>query len=131
MQKLIFLNKVYSNILFLPLFLTQFHMFFAISASICCKRVWKKKCKVNQYFQHRKDKAQNDAQCRSRADNLTPLLSRWHWTVMTKSTVTSVYLMHPTTVCEYILQNTITIGELLYFWQILHVTSCYIGQSKS
>ena len=34
-------------------------------------------------------------------DNLTPLLSRWHWTLMPKPTVTSVYLTHPTTVCAY------------------------------
>ena len=49
-------------------------------------------------------------------DNLTPLLSRSHGTFMSKPTVTSVYVTHPTIVCACIGQNKITIGELLYFW---------------
>ena len=58
-----FQNKVYSNNLFLHLFLAQFHIFlFRLLASICYKIAWKKisAYKVNNYFENFKDKEQND-----------------------------------------------------------------------
>ena len=96
-----------------------------VSASICYKICLKKMSanKVHYYFKHHKDTAQTDALtrlhiCMHNTDNLTPLLSRLCDHSCRLPTVTSVYLMHPSTVCAYIGQNTITISQLLNFWWI-------------
>ena len=56
-------------------------------------------------------------------DNLTPLLSRWHWTLMPKPTATSVYLTHPRTVSAYMGQNTNTIENYSIFGKFFD--ECY------
>ena len=102
--------------------MAQYHIFrFAISVSICYKIAWKKisAWKVQNYFQHHQDKAPNE-QSERRGWHFQPLTTAVKMALSThaQTNCNNIYLMHPTTVWAYIGQNTITIGELHYFWQI-------------